>query len=120
MARIIAQYESRDIFNADKTALFYRIQTAQTFAMPGEKVYGQKIEKSRVTILVAASAEGEKLPLLCIGRVNLSRWPVVMGKRHETTKIIYSWHPSASPPKSEILAKFFLGYCLFIYVVTIT
>ena len=35
----------------------------------------------RLTILVAANAEGAKLPLLCIGRVELPRWPVVMGQR---------------------------------------
>ena len=52
MAPIIVQNESTDIFNAYETALFYHIQTTQTFAMPGEKVYEQKIE-----ILVAASAK---------------------------------------------------------------
>ena len=41
-----------------------------------------------VTILVAASVEGEKLPItvLCIGKIKLPRWTVVIGKRADSSR----------------------------------
>ena len=63
---VVAQYNAKSIFNVDETALFYRMQTAKAFAMPGEQVHGGKLGK--FTILVAANALGEKLSLLCIGK----------------------------------------------------
>ena len=37
--------------------------------------------KSRVTILLCCSMEGEKIPLLCIGTAAKPRWPIVLGCR---------------------------------------
>lgn len=78
---VLAEYERQDIWNADESALFYRMQEAHTFAGVNEQVHGGKVNKARVTILVTVSAAGEKLPLLCIGKSKNPRWPVVMGKK---------------------------------------
>ena len=78
---VIAQYAPENMFNADETALFYRMQSGKTFTLLGEQVKGGKCDKARVTILVGASSRGDKLPLLCIGKSKQPCWPVVMGKR---------------------------------------
>ena len=80
-AELLTQYFSKDIFNADETTFFYRIQVGKSFVGPNEKHEGGNVDKTRVTLLVACSAEGKKLPLLCIGKAKKPQWPVVMGRK---------------------------------------
>lgn len=62
------EFSTSDIFNANETGLFWRMLPDSTMAYHKEQVRGGKQSKERVTVLVGASATGEKLPLLVIGR----------------------------------------------------
>ena len=87
----LAKYHPRDIYNMNETALFWRMSSGQTFVGPHEeKIRGRKANKSRVTILVGCSMDGEKLPLLCIGTGAKPRWPIVQGKRAAAPELCIS------------------------------
>lgn len=68
LPELLAQYEHKDIFNADETGLFYKLLPNKTLAFKGERCSGGKQSKDRITVHVGASMLGEKLPLLCIGK----------------------------------------------------
>ena len=71
LARIHSLYRPEDIFNADEFGLFYRMKpnSTQTFkATPRSALALGKRSKERVTVLIGASAVGEKLPLNVIGK----------------------------------------------------
>lgn len=68
VALIREEFAEKDIFNADETGLFWRMSPDKTLAFGGEACKGGKHSKERVTVLVAASAVGEKLPLFVIGK----------------------------------------------------
>lgn len=57
----------RDIFNADETGLFYRAMPTKSMTVRGEEAKGGKKSKERITVLLACSAEGEKLMPYVIG-----------------------------------------------------
>lgn len=66
---LLEGYEPRDVFNADETGMFWRATPTTTLELKGKKCYGGKLSKERITLLVAANADGtEKLPLLSIGK----------------------------------------------------
>ncbi|BFZ15182.1 hypothetical protein BsWGS_18221 [Bradybaena similaris] len=65
---LCAGYELKDIFNADETGLFFRAFPNKSMLSKGDVGHGIKINKNRVTALVAVSATGEKLKPLIIGR----------------------------------------------------
>ena len=66
---IIADYEPRDIFNADETGLFYRMTPDKTLAFSGEECHGTKQNKDRLTVMLCANMDGsEKLKPLVIGK----------------------------------------------------
>ena len=60
-------YQLRDIFNADETGLFYRALPTKSMSVKGEEAKGGKKSKERITVLLACSAEGEKLMPFVIG-----------------------------------------------------
>ena len=62
------EFQNKDIFNADETGLFWKMTPDRTLSFRGDSCKGGKRSKERVTVLVAASALGEKLPLLVIGK----------------------------------------------------
>lgn len=65
----LESYTPRDIFNADETALFFKLLPDKTITYKGDNCAGGKRSKERVTVLVAANMTGtEKLPLLVIGK----------------------------------------------------
>ena len=80
---VLDQYRKEDLWNADETALFWRMSTGKTFTLEHETALRgtRKQMKSRVTILLCCSMEGEKIPLLCIGTAAKPRWPIVLGRR---------------------------------------
>ena len=47
-----------DIYNADKTGLFYRLTPSQTLRFKGETCSGGKWSKERLTILVVSNMTG--------------------------------------------------------------
>ena len=71
---ILDRYSPRDIYNADERGLFWKILPERSLGFIGEKYYGSKQEKARVTIFVCANMDGsDKLPMLCIGKYKKPR-----------------------------------------------
>lgn len=63
---LISQWDAKDVFNMDETALFYS-RTPQS-GLATHSRSGTKASKARITIAVTANADGtEKAPLLFIG-----------------------------------------------------
>ncbi|KAI1000395.1 hypothetical protein K3495_g7800 [Podosphaera aphanis] len=74
---LLSGYASRDIFNADETRLFYRMSPDQTIS--ARQTEGMKKDKTRITILFCANADGsKKFPPLFIGK---SQRPRSFGKK---------------------------------------
>nr|CCA23137.1 putative CENPB/ARS binding proteinlike protein [Albugo laibachii Nc14] len=70
-ARIV-DYEAKDVYNLDETALYYCKPPNKTICT--EPISGRKSDKKRLTVAVAANADGtEKLPLLFVGSAVKSR-----------------------------------------------
>lgn len=65
---LLRKFKPEDIYNADETGLFYKLQPDRTLAFKGEKCCGGKRSKDRLTVLVCASMAGNKVPLLVIGK----------------------------------------------------
>lgn len=66
---ITARYQPPDIFNADETALFWQMLPNKTLACRDDKSHGGKINKARVSVLLATNADGsQKLRPLVIGK----------------------------------------------------
>lgn len=61
-------YKQEDIYNADESGLYFRALPSKSLVCKGEDCGGIKTSKDRVTILLAASASGDKLKPLIIGR----------------------------------------------------
>ena len=68
LQRICAQFERENIFNADEAALVVEQSPKRTLARIGETVLGCKQSKECVTVFLVASAAGEKLTPVCIGK----------------------------------------------------
>ena len=65
---MIDGYSNADIFNADETAVYYKQLPDRTLSVKTRAVHGGKRSKERITVLLCGSMEGEKLPLLVIGK----------------------------------------------------
>lgn len=67
---MITEKNSQDIFNADKTGLFYRCTQDKTLTFEGEQCSGGKQSKRQITVRRSyLSKDGfEKLQLLIIGK----------------------------------------------------
>ena len=133
-AKLQKDFQPRDIHNADKTGLFYKCLPNKSLAFQGETCPVQKVPKDRISLLCAANLEGEKLPLLAIGKhekprcfKNLHTLPVAYRfnkKAWMTSKLFEEWvrklhrqfqlqgrsialiidHCSAHPPISDLRA----------------
>lgn len=67
--KILQKFEPKDIFNCDETGLFFKCLPSKTLAFKGDKCFGVKTSKERVTLLAGANMDGtEKLKLLLIGK----------------------------------------------------
>ena len=66
-------YEPKEIFNVDETGLFFRALPTKSMVTKGNSCNGGKNSKDRITVLLAASAAGEKLRPLVIGKSKKSR-----------------------------------------------
>jgi hypothetical protein len=60
-------YRSKDIFNVDETALYYKATPNSSYVTSSDLCSGTKIIKKRVTVLLGVSMEGEKIKPLVIG-----------------------------------------------------
>lgn len=74
LTNILQEYSPDDVFNADETGLFWRMEPKKSFVLKGETCSGGKQSKERVTVLPCANMSGsEKLPLLVIGKFEKPR-----------------------------------------------
>ena len=65
---LIEQYEPRNIFNADETGLFYKLQPDKFLHFKGESCSGRKKSKERITVILAANIGTDKLKPFLIGK----------------------------------------------------
>ncbi|XP_070390804.1 tigger transposable element-derived protein 6-like [Dermacentor albipictus] len=69
VSTLLKDYAKCDIYNADKTGLFYEMLPSKTLEMKGQRCHGGKHSKKRVTVLLCANADGsDKRPPLVIGK----------------------------------------------------
>lgn len=69
LPRLISQYDKNDIFNGDETGVFFKCLPNKTLAFKGQKCFGGKHCKERITVMVGSNMSGtEKLKLLIIGK----------------------------------------------------
>lgn len=66
-------YDPKDVFNFDETALFYKAQPNKSLTLRGEKCLGGKSSKMRLTVGLLVSATGEKQPPIIIGKAKRPR-----------------------------------------------
>ena len=67
---LLAEYEPKDIFNADETACLFKAIPSRAYAFVGENVTGGKQSKGWPTVLVCANMDGsEKLTPIGVGKV---------------------------------------------------
>jgi hypothetical protein len=88
---IIGEYNSMNIFNCDETGLYFRALPDKTLCAKGQGSKGVKAAKDRVTVMLACSATGEKLPPLVIGKPKNPRYFKSINSRVYTTifKLVY-------------------------------
>ena len=66
---IMSKYSPDNIYNADETGLFFKLQPNKSLVYKGERCHGGKQSKDRLTVLPCANMSGsDKLPLLVIGK----------------------------------------------------
>ena len=72
---LLEKYEPDNVFNADETALYYKLMPDKSLVLKGkENVHGGTCSKQLLTVLLAANKTGtRKLPLLLIGKSANSR-----------------------------------------------
>ena len=75
------QFTPENIFNADETCLFYKLQPDKTMIFKEQKCSGGKKAKDHLTLLVGASMMCEKLPLVVIGKSKSPRSTCFTGIR---------------------------------------
>ena len=108
---ILSRYNLQGIFNADEFGLFFQVVPNRTLKLKGKKCTGGKCSKVRLTGISTASATGEKLPLLVIGKTknlrcfkNVKSLPC-MYKVHEkswmNSQIFTEWIKQLGRKKSD-------------------
>ena len=70
---IRSNFAKTDIYNADECHLFYKALPQKTLHLKDDKCTGGKHNKIRVTGLAAANMNGDKLPMLVIGKLKKPR-----------------------------------------------
>jgi hypothetical protein len=70
---LIAKYDLEDVYNADETALYWKLEPNKSLAR--NSVTGTKKSKDRITIMLACNATGtHKLPAVFIYKFKNSRF----------------------------------------------
>ncbi|CAG2249892.1 unnamed protein product [Mytilus edulis] len=103
LENIVGDYTPENVFNADETGLFFKALPDKTLGQKGEACKGGKLAKERITVMLACSSTGEKLPPLVIGKakkprcfknINVNNLPVIWQsskKAWMTTYIFTEW-----------------------------
>ena len=98
-------YDDTNVFNLDATGLFWKMLPEKTLHFKGERCAGGSKSKERITVLVGGSMNGEKLPLLVIGKYKNPR----CFKNRALPDLSYKWNKKAwmtSEIYDEWLRKF--------------
>ena len=82
LPQLLTGYELADIFNCDETGLIFKQTPSKSLIQAGEECSGGKKSKERLSVLLCASATGEKLRPLVIGR---AAKPQAFWQAHLTT-----------------------------------
>ena len=88
VSQIISEYSLDDVWNADETGLFWKMDPARTLATG--PLAGKKKNKERVTILLACSLAGEKLPAVFVHKYKQPK--CLRGINHNSLPIWYYWN----------------------------
>ncbi|KAH9076492.1 hypothetical protein Ae201684P_010436 [Aphanomyces euteiches] len=102
---IVSQFNPKDVFNCDETGLFWRGLPTKSLTMRGEECKGGEKAKERVSVLLASSVIGEKLPLLVINKAFMPR---VFKK---TLPLGILWHANS---KAWMTGSIFGHYCFWL------
>ena len=70
---LLSKYSLKDIYNADEFGLFFAALPNVSLHLKGQRCSGGKFSKNRITGLVCSNAEGDKMPLLIIGKSKVPR-----------------------------------------------
>jgi hypothetical protein len=68
MPSLLAEYDAKDIYNADESGLFYKALPSGTMAVKGENPEGGKTQKDRLTTLFLCNMDGSDKQVFVIGR----------------------------------------------------
>lgn len=72
---LIAEYNPKDIFNADETGLLFKALPSSTLNRSNYKISGFKSAKDRITILLIFNATGDYKKMFAIGKASVfSKW----------------------------------------------
>uniref|UniRef100_A0A1E1XRR1 Putative tigger transposable element n=1 Tax=Amblyomma sculptum TaxID=1581419 RepID=A0A1E1XRR1_AMBSC len=74
LKELLADYALSDVFNADETALYFKLLPNKTVTYKGDTCAGGKRSKERITVMMCANATGtERCRLLVIGKAEKPR-----------------------------------------------
>uniref|UniRef100_A0A914X581 HTH CENPB-type domain-containing protein n=1 Tax=Plectus sambesii TaxID=2011161 RepID=A0A914X581_9BILA len=65
---LLADYDPKNVYNADESGLFYKALPSGTLAAKGEKPEGGKTQKDRLTALFLCNMDGSDKQVFVIGR----------------------------------------------------
>jgi len=89
---LIQQYSLEDVYNADETALYWKLEPRKSLARG--PVTGVKKPKDRITIMLACNLTGtHKLPAVFIHKYKTPRCILNIDKK--TLPVLYYWNNSA-------------------------
>lgn len=104
LPEIIAGYKPEDIANCDETALFFRAIPRKTLHKKGEKCYGGKHSKERLSILLCCFADGKFEKPLVIGKSQNPRCFKSINKRN----LPVSWYANKKAWMTATIMEQFL------------
>lgn len=102
---LITGYDKKDIANCDETALFFRAIPQKSLAFKGEKCFGGKLSKERLSVLLCAFADGKFEKPLIIGKAVKPR----CFKNIDVSMLPCEWH---SNKKAWMTLKIMEGWLI--------
>jgi len=87
---ILANWDENNIFNCDETALFWKLEPKRTMVKGGGRQARKKKPKDRVTVMLATSVNGEKLPPVFIHKYQTPA--ALRGLDKSTFPVHYYWN----------------------------
>jgi len=85
---IVKGYEPGDIYNMDKTGLFYRTLLDRTLSIKGDECKGVMKSKNRITVSLCVNMVGDFEKPLVIGRAAVPR--CMKNVKHPPVTLLYN------------------------------